>query len=62
MLLDVWVHIKHSLLGLISLSGKRIKCAFTLEMLQDADGSILLRVWRMLSEEKKKRLPPPPVT
>lgn len=45
--------IEHSFLGLISLSGKRIKCAFTLEVLQDADGSILLLVYRMLSVKYK---------
>lgn len=34
---------------------KRIKCAFILEVLQDADRSILLLVWRILSERKKKK-------
>lgn len=37
---------------------KRIKCIFTLEVLQDADRSILLLVWRLQSEKKKAASPP----
>lgn len=51
------VRTEYSFLGLICFSGKRIKWAFTLERLQDSDGSNLLLVCRMVSEGKQFGLP-----